>query len=225
MASQVSGRRPPGRHRHCGNFPFARRAAGRYDLRLELSAVFVPASTATSLFVGCSVHVSIKSFVDPSILKSIRGNQGAAARAHVCPPPHSLFPLDVHADVLRARFSRASPADHRDHQHSRRATRRSRKSGSASQQELRKLAQVLADSVGQPPTPLRRSASRSSLSCATASATDRFSRHLCAYAPSRPGRGSSDVGVGKRAQHGIVVGRNLQIGVELATSANRLRRT
>src|ERR1019366_4493871 len=55
-------------HRHCGA-RHARRTAGRHDLRLELGAVFAPASTATADFFGDSVHVSTKSFVDTSILK------------------------------------------------------------------------------------------------------------------------------------------------------------
>jgi hypothetical protein len=38
-------------------------------LRLELGAVFAPTSTSTADFVGDSVHVSTKSFVDTSILK------------------------------------------------------------------------------------------------------------------------------------------------------------
>jgi len=53
-------------HRSVGH---ARHAAGRDHLRLELGAVFAPASTATADFVGDSVHVSTKSFVDTSILK------------------------------------------------------------------------------------------------------------------------------------------------------------
>jgi hypothetical protein len=55
-------------HRHCGARN-ARRAAGCDDLRLELGAVFASAPTATADFVGDSVHVSTKSFVDTSILK------------------------------------------------------------------------------------------------------------------------------------------------------------
>ena len=66
-------------HRHCGA-RHARRAAGRDDLRLELGAMFAPASTPSVDFVGDSVHVSTKSFVDTSILKRICRNQGAAAR-------------------------------------------------------------------------------------------------------------------------------------------------
>ena len=55
-------------HRH-RRARYARPTAGRDDLRLELGAVFAPASTATADFVGDSVHVSTKSFVDTSILK------------------------------------------------------------------------------------------------------------------------------------------------------------
>ena len=55
-------------HRHCSN-RYARRDAGRDELRLELRAMCAPASTPSADFVGNSVHVSTKNSVDTSILK------------------------------------------------------------------------------------------------------------------------------------------------------------
>ena len=55
-------------HRHCSN-RYARRDAGRDDLRLELRAMCAPPSTPSADFVGNSVHMSTKNSVDTSIPK------------------------------------------------------------------------------------------------------------------------------------------------------------
>ena len=54
-------------HCHRGD-RHAWRIAGSDDLRLELGAVLAPTSTTIDDLLRCSVHVSIKSFVDTSIL-------------------------------------------------------------------------------------------------------------------------------------------------------------